>query len=178
MIPIIRNMPEAQEVVASVIIEQAMEPVKPKIIHVENSLVPANGVMDTDIDANTNFALWNFQTKPPVDKITVVTENIAERVTGFCKREFIWWACNKLFRRKFIIDNNIIFPDMKVYEDMIFLFKCLCLAKIYVRIPDLIYIYRIRTGSMSQKIYSVEGAVKKDVHQLITGVKHFDEFFL
>lgn len=37
MIPIIRNMPEAQEVVASVIIEQAMEPVKPKIIHVENS---------------------------------------------------------------------------------------------------------------------------------------------
>ena len=37
MNPIFRNSPDAHEVVASVIIEQAMEPVKPKILKVENS---------------------------------------------------------------------------------------------------------------------------------------------
>ena len=120
--------------------------------------------------------MWKFQTQPSVKEPTVVTDNLAERVAGFCRQEYIWWACNKLFRRKFIIENNIEFPDMKVYEDMIFLFKCLCLAKTYVRIPDIVYIYRRRTGSMSQIYYTIEGSIKKDIHQLVTGMKHFDEF--
>ena len=85
-----------------------------------------------------------------VEVPTLETMDIATRIEDFTKRRYLWWACNKLLRKKFLIKNNIKFPQMSVFEDLIFSFQCVVLAKNYVRVPFVSYNYRIRKNSMSR----------------------------
>jgi hypothetical protein len=61
----------------------------------------------------------------------------------------LWWGQCKLIRRDFLIKNKIQFPSSKVWEDMIFVFQCVVLAKNYVRVPNIIHFYRNREDSLS-----------------------------
>ena len=63
----------------------------------------------------------------------------------------MWWACNKLFRREFLVKNNIQFPHITAWEDLVFAFTCMLRAKNYVRVPNVIYFYRIRKDSLSHR---------------------------
>lgn len=89
----------------------------------------------------------NFVTEP-----TIETFDIGERVTAFTQKKFLWWACNKLIRRKLIVDNQITFPTLRSFEDFVFAFKCLTVAKNYVRVPFVSYYYRIRKNSLSHEV--------------------------
>ena len=82
---------------------------------------------------------------------TLETYDIAERVNNFVAKKFMWQACGKLYRRKFLADNKIKFPALKNFEDMIFVLKCIVAAKNYVRVPAVSYYYRIRENSLSHK---------------------------
>ena len=88
----------------------------------------------------------NFVTEP-----TLETFDIGERVTAFTQKKFMWWACNKLIRRKFIVDNKIKFSALRSFEDFVFAFKCLTVAKNYVRVPFVSYYYRLRKNSLSHE---------------------------
>ena len=92
----------------------------------------------------TTFQNGNF-----VDAPTIETFDIAERVRKFTERGFLWWGQCKLYRREFLIKNKIQFPQSKVWEDMLFSFQCVVLAKNYVRVPNIIYYYRNRQDSLS-----------------------------
>ena len=91
-----------------------------------------------------------FQRSEFVTEPTLITDDIGERITGFVQRKYLWWACNKLFRRQFLRDNKIKFPATKSWEDFIFIFSCLVSAKNYVRVPFVSYYYRFREDSMSR----------------------------
>lgn len=69
----------------------------------------------------------------------------------FTKNTFFgnWVVWNKLFRRGFIIENYLEFPNLKVADDMMFNFFCLCLAKKHVHVPNITYIYRNMNDSIS-----------------------------
>ena len=82
-------------------------------------------------------------------KPTLETFDVAERVKRFTERGFLWWGYNKLIRRDFLIKNKIEFPPLSVWEDLIFAFQCVVLAKNYVRVPNIIYYYRVRQDSLS-----------------------------
>ena len=92
-----------------------------------------------------------FQKPPYVDKPTLDTEDIGERVLNFINWKTLWWACNKLFRRDFLVKNNIQFPHITAWEDLVFAFTCMLRAKNYVRVPNVIYFYRIISDSLSHK---------------------------
>lgn len=94
----------------------------------------------------SSYQMGDFVTEP-----TLETFDIGKRVTNFTQKKFIWNACNKLFHRQFLIDNNIRFPEARTYEDFVFVFMCLVTAKNYVRVPFANYCYRIRDNSASQK---------------------------
>lgn len=96
----------------------------------------------------------SFQTGEFVSEPTLETFDIGERVRGFTRKRFIWWACNKLFRRQFLADNKIKFPETNVFEDFAFTFMCVVAAKNYVRVPFASYNYRIRNNSLSHKARS------------------------
>lgn len=117
------------------------------VVHPERSF--ALFWKDGQICADTvSFQEGDFVTRP-----TLETFDIGERIEGFVNQRFIWWACNKLFRRQFLIDNQITFPATNSYEDFIFVLQCLIAARNYVRVPFISYCYRLRDDSLSHKDY-------------------------
>ena len=102
-------------------------------------------------DVGNKIIKKTFQLGPYVDKPTLETEDIGERVIKFINYRTLWWACNKLFRRDFLVKNNIQFPSITAWEDLVVAFTCLMRAKTYVRVPNIIYFYRIRGNSLSHK---------------------------
>ena len=97
----------------------------------------------------------SFQTGEFVTKPTLETFDIGKRVADFAQKRYIWWACNKLIRRKLIVDNQIAFPALKRFEDFFFMLRCLLTARNYVRVPFVSYYYRLREDSLSHKVYDV-----------------------
>ena len=119
-----------------------------------------------------------FTTKMPVDKIRFESDDLAIRIREYRQNVFFgnWVVWNKLFRREFLIKNHIEFPDLHVADDMMFSFKCLCLSKIYVRIPETLYIYRMRNDSFSRDPFDPVKQLHKWASLIIRGVKIMDDF--
>lgn len=60
-------------------------------------------------------------------------------------------TCNKLYRKNFLLENNIRFVPGLLYEDFLFYFYCVLKAKNIRCIDDKLYIYRIRPESTMTK---------------------------
>ncbi|MCR5833109.1 MAG: glycosyltransferase [Selenomonadaceae bacterium] len=113
------------------------------VVHAETSIAfRENG-------NNLEWSYLKFQTVTPVEKPTIETFDVGERLDGLITKKFLWWACNKLFNRKFLRDNDIVFAKTKQFEDFLFIMQCLVFAKNYVRVPYVGYYYRVREGSLS-----------------------------
>ena len=144
-----------------------------EVVHVEKFLgFPEDG--DKNEATAGSIQQENFVTEP-----TLETLDLGKRVDDFTKRQYLWWSCNKLFLKKFLDDNNIKFTPIKVWEDMIFAFKCVATAKIYVRVPFVSYYYRIRKESLSHKAREVYSVLKTafDVFNTLDSFMDTQEFF-
>ena len=133
------------------------------VIHAEKWLEPANS-NTTIIDVNTKFNLHIADQGVLVDKVTIESNNLSERLIQYCNGRLFWHVWSKLFRRDFLIENNIRFPEVKFGEDTFFCFQCLCLAKKYVRVPYIFNIWRVRNDSLSHK----EGATEEYIHKYVS----------
>ena len=58
-------------------------------------------------------------------------------------------VCNKLFRKSFLLDNQLFFEVGKVYEDSIFSFDMVCVERKYYVINAITYHYRRRENSIT-----------------------------
>ena len=132
------------------------------VVHVEKYIAFKDEVAEVQ-----SFQTGEFVTEP-----TLETFDIGERVEGFTQKRFLWWACNKLFRRKFLRDNKITFPAIKSWEDFVFVFECLIAAKNYVRVPFVSYYYRLRKDSLSHE--AVDSV--RFMNNIIGVVKSTDDF--
>ena len=133
------------------------------VVHVEKCFTLKDG--ETLIESTQE----NFVEVP-----TLETDDIRKRVIDFTNKKYLWWACNKLFRRDFLTKNNIKFAAMTTYEDLIFTFQCVISAKNYLRVPYNFYHYRIRNDSLSRK--STDGI--EIAKNLIEAVKVLDKFMV
>lgn len=93
----------------------------------------------------------SFQTGEFVTEPTLETFDIGERVTDFIHKRYLWQVWGKLFRRQFLLDNQIKFSAIKTFEDFVFAFMSLVAAKNYVRVPFVSYFYRVRKNSLSHE---------------------------
>lgn len=123
-------------------------------------------------DGENQIVKATFQKTCFVDKPTFETMDTAERVKEFMNYGFLWWGQCKLIRRDFLIKNKIQFPQSKVWEDMIFVFQCVILAKNYVRVPNVVHFYRVRNDSLSHIPKTPVSIVKS----MINIVNYFDKF--
>lgn len=57
-------------------------------------------------------------------------------------------ACNKLFRKSFLLDRQLLFEVGKVFEDSIFTFDLACVERKYYIIDSITYYYRRRENSI------------------------------
>ena len=104
-----------------------------------------------DEDGKSKAEVISNQAGEFVSKPTLETFDIGARITDFTRKKYLWWACNKFFRRQFLSDNKIKFPATNSFEDMVFAFMCIVAAKNYVRVPFVSYYYRIRKNSLSHE---------------------------
>ena len=143
------------------------------VVHTEKQLV----FHDTGKSkfAWEELTLEKFEAGEPVDAPTLEPE-LAQRIQRYTEGKFLWVPWGKLYRRDFIIQNKIDFPQMRFSEDLTFSFKCLCLAKKYVRIPNVTNIYRVLKSSTSHKIFSSSEGVNFWLSVVTIGINSLEEF--
>ena len=95
-----------------------------------------------------------------VDVPTLESNDLSERVNRYLRGKFFWLPWGKLYRRDFLIKNKIDFPQVRFSEDMVFCFKCMCLAEKYLRVPDITNIHRVLETSTSRRTYEVRVALE------------------
>ncbi len=144
------------------------------VLHANQFIIATDGSEEFLKDTPVGLDSWeNF---PNVKKISPVTDNLADRLKMFCKKNFTWSCWNKFFRRDFLIKNKIEFANIPYSEDFSFCFKSLFLAKKYVRIPNIFYMYRNRIGSIQHRTLTAEQIIKIYLNVIIEGTKVLDGF--
>ncbi len=124
----------------------AAEQFKADVVHTERHILFKDADLQTaEPRLDSGETHKNF-----VDKPTLESNNLAERMRRYLRGEFFWLPWGKLFRRDFLSANRIEFPQMRFSEDMVFCFKCLCLAERYVRVPFVNNVHRIREDSAAR----------------------------
>lgn len=83
------------------------------------------------------------------DRRTFAIEGYIE----FSEYQFDYLFTRFIFKRSFLNDRNIVFPDLRVYEDPIFLAKALIEAKKFFAIKEEVYSY---TGSHQTQTMNLE----------------------
>ena len=111
-----------------------------------------------------------------VTKPTLLIDDIEKRSLAFQQREFIWNFAGKLVRRNVVIEHNIKMVGIGA-EDMVFTVCLLCVAKNYVRVPNVVYFYRKSINSITS---SDRNNVTKTIHKwfkmLIDAINYMAEF--
>ena len=118
-----------------------------------------------------------YQAAPFVDRPTLETDDIGERITRFNRNQYLWSIWSKLYRREFLIENHIECPRILWTEDAYFSLACICWAKNYVRIPQVIYIYGNNPSSVSRSAEGLERHFHRYVPALAGALKYLHKLF-
>ena len=111
-----------------------------------------------------------------VEVPTLESNYLRERINRFISEKFFYLPWGKFYRRDFLIENKIDFPQMRFSEDLTFSFKCLCLAKKYVRIPHITNIRRELKNSTAKMIIDSQDGVRLWLKILLDNVVILEEF--
>lgn len=144
------------------------------VVHTEKFLTfKNNGEVNFKSEEMT---LQKYEAGECVEEPTLEPENLKERVQRCIEGKFLWMPWGKFYRREFLTENDIFFPDMKLTEDLVFCFQCLCFANNYLRVPHVVYIYRMNQNSISKKIVSSEAGVKLWLSSITEGMSRIYKF--
>lgn len=136
-------------------------------------------VPDEEFTTDTTFLTADAWLKADyVTEPTLISDNINVRMADFILGKFDWSTCNNFLRREFVTENNLKIPPLKVCEDSIFAIYTLCLAETIVRIPNVVYLYRVRQNSLTAtKSVSSENKLKRWGDLFFKGFTLLDKFF-
>lgn len=119
----------------------------------------------------------SVQNPPFVDKPTLISNSLPERLQDLSKRRFWVTPWQRLVSRDLLIENKIIFPRIIGSDDVVWCFQVLCCAKKFLRVPNACYIRRMSDESFTQ---SSRKSHNRFIHQwmdiLIRGLKFADDF--
>lgn len=144
------------------------------VVHTEQVLFPENQTID--VTPQTRFTTFSKETGGFAKEPSLETDNLAERVQMFCRGRLFGWVHNKIYRRDFLMENNLHFDKLLTSEDIVFYFKVVCTAPRIVRVPNIIYIYRHNPNSITRKMVSIEQSLHALTHLMIEGSKVMDDF--
>ena len=124
-----------------------------------------------------DLQLKKYERGEPVDAPLLEPDDLRGRLQRCIDGKFIWTPWGKFYRREFLIQNKIYFPDMRLTEDLVFCFNCLCVAKNYLRVPDVTNIYRMNSQSVSKKVMASRDGVKLWLSSISEGIARIEKFF-
>ena len=150
------------------------EEFKADVVHTEK-FFSFNNTGNANFNRN-ELSLQKYETGDCVEVPTFEPDDLAERIRRCIAGKFLWMPWSKLYRREFLTENEIYFPDMALTEDLVFGFKCLCFAKNYLRTPHVTNIYRMNQNSVSKKIMTPKDGVKLWLSSITEGMNRIYDF--
>ena len=120
-----------------------------------------------------NKTLRSTQTGEFVKEPTLITSSLVERVTDWINKRFVWSPVLKLIKRDYILKNNLRMSEVFM-EDFIWTACLICSAEKYVRVPNVIYYYRIHEDSISLDKNRV--SLSRRIQFLIGGFNYLNKF--
>ena len=107
---------------------------------------------------------------------TPESHDLLERIKRDIAGKFVIAPWGKFYRREFLTENRIDFPQMRFSEDMVFCFKCLCLAENYIRVPHVTNIRRELNTSTGRMIVDSQEGVRLWLNALTKNISELDNF--
>lgn len=149
-------------------------------VHTDEYFNPWNGEIKsvddpafTDMNELINSAHFviRYKSRYHPDKPTFLTEDLGERVEKYLRGGYYFSGRPylTLWKRDFLIGNQITFPPLRVHEDQIYGINCLFLAEKILRVPNICCIQRKRADSVSYKVSDLEQGVHKFLRVYIDG---------
>ena len=111
-----------------------------------------------------------------VDRPTLESDDLSERVQKILRHDYWVTPWCKFIKRSLLVDGEISFPQCKIAEDDIWTYELVFCAKKFLRVPNIIYVWRQSEDSMFRRNRSPQREIKFWVNPLVIGLKHLDEF--
>mgnify|MGYP002623800145 CR=1 FL=1 len=109
-----------------------------------------------------------------VNEPTFETEDLAERINEIIAGKFHGVPWSKFVRRDFLIEHEIFFPHVKISEDELWTYGLLFCAKKFLRVPNVIYVFRQTENSISRIERTPSQTINFWINPLIKGLKTLD----
>ena len=111
-----------------------------------------------------------------VDRPTLETDDLTERVNEILAYRFWVTPWSKLVKRDVLLDNEIYFPPCKISDDDIWTYELLFCAGKILRVPNAIYVNRRTKNSVTRDARTPVQEITFWLNPLFTGLKSFDDF--
>ena len=126
-------------------------------------------------DGEKNFILTGYQSGELVKEPTLLSENLVERIRELSKGRFIVNLWSKFIRRDFLIESRIKLVNV-LAQDVLFTFCIVLKAPRYLRVPNVVNIYRMLESSLSHKKDDVPKKISKNIVALVDGFNYLYNF--
>lgn len=103
-----------------------------------------------------SFASDRKETK----ELTMLTDDLSSRLDDWVKHSYHFSIWNNLYKKSFLLENDIRFGKMRLAEDAVFFLHCMFRAGRFVVRPGGGYVYRVTDTSLSRGNKSPDGALK------------------
>lgn len=106
------------------------------------------------VKENADFTVSNTKL---IGAKSIHIKDISESLMGespflsFLKKEWSVSAWNKLYSRKFLLDNKLLFKNRLIHEDVLWSYQVACKANKLAIVTEATYIYKIREDSITTK---------------------------
>jgi len=111
-----------------------------------------------------------------VDKPTLISNDLAERLRDLYERRFWVTPWQRLVKRELLSENRITFPEIIGSDDVVWCFQVLCCAKRFLRVPNACYIRRMYDESFTKSKKPINKLMHQWMDILIRGLKFADNF--
>ena len=123
----------------------------------------------------TNKKIQCLQKGETVDKPTLEDEDLKARVKSIIDDRYYVVPWLKLIRRNLLIEHNIIFPALKISDDNIWHQGLLFYAKRILRVPNIVYIYRLTKTSIMRVKKTPQVRMNFWIDPILRGLKYLDK---
>lgn len=100
---------------------------------------------------NTKVNLKSKKNKKSIKHYSNI-EAVEDILSGnFYLNNVVW---NKLFKKSLFLDNDVLFPSKKIYEDTFVMYKLFYYSNTIILLNEVLYYYLIRAGSITKQKYN------------------------
>ena len=107
---------------------------------------------------------------------TLETTDLARRVKNILAYRYWVTPWLKFVRRDFMLENEIFFPNTRTSQDDIWTYGLVFFAKRFLRVPNIVYVYRLSENSIQRSPRQPQNQLKVWLNPIVFGLKHLDKF--